>query len=156
MTGPSSSELLSEESSTFSPTAELPAFFGCFLPSCSRQLTRFLTIGWTYKNKPSGKCLHDGSRFESLFFGLFRFTPVDSRLVDITQQALVAFLVGRVRSRGGCEWCGRDLKMSVDTCLHLGPLTAGKKYLLQLGKQMTATPKLITPSKAYPNTQQVK
>jgi hypothetical protein len=34
--------------------------------------------------------------------------------------------------------------------------TAGKKYLLQLGKQITATPKLMTPSKAYPNTQQVK
>jgi len=34
--------------------------------------------------------------------------------------------------------------------------TAGKKYLLQLGKQIAATPKLITPSKAYPKIQHVK
>jgi hypothetical protein len=51
-----------------------------------------------YKDEPSGECLHDGSGFKSLFLRLFGFTPVDRRLVDITQQALVAFLVSRVGS----------------------------------------------------------
>jgi hypothetical protein len=35
-------------------------------------------------------------------------------------------------------------------------LTGGKNHLLQLGKQTMATPKLITPNRAYPNIQQVK
>lgn len=35
-------------------------------------------------------------------------------------------------------------------------LTGGKNHLLQLGKQMTATPKLMTPMRAYPKIQQVK
>lgn len=46
--------------------------------------------------------------------------------------------------------------ISIDPSTYWAGPTAGKKYLLQLGKQMTATPKLMTPSRAYPNTQQVK
>lgn len=34
--------------------------------------------------------------------------------------------------------------------------TGGKNHLLQLGKQMMATPKLMTPSRAYPKIQHVK
>jgi len=52
----------------------------------------------TYKDEPSGECLHDGSGFKSLFLRLLGFTPVYRRLVDVAQQALVAFLVSRVGS----------------------------------------------------------
>jgi hypothetical protein len=66
----------------------------------------------TYKNEPGGESLHDGSSFKCLFFRLLCFSPVDCRLVDVAQQALITLLVGRVGSGWRSKWCWWDLNIS--------------------------------------------